>query len=207
MNYLAHIWLSGPDLHWQLGGLLGDFIKGPLPGTLSDRSGQPWPDAVRAGVHLHRLLDAWVERLPAYRACLRLLPAEHRRLGGVALDVYFDYLLVRHWPAFSERSLDQFSQQFYDFSALHSARLPERAERYLCRARAHHLFRGYGELTTYRQVLAAIEQRLRFPLDLRGAGESVLQQGAEIEVHFLELLPELRHWADAQRHSGRLCRR
>ena len=31
MNYLSHIYLSGDKLEAQLGGLLGDFLKGPLP--------------------------------------------------------------------------------------------------------------------------------------------------------------------------------
>nr|WP_237457494.1 ACP phosphodiesterase [Pseudomaricurvus sp. HS19] len=203
---MAHIWLSGPDLHWQLGGLLGDFIKGPLPDTLTDSSGRSWPPAVRGGVRLHRLLDARVEQLEDYRACLQLLPASRRRIAGVALDVYFDYLLVHHWAAFCEQPLDQFSQRFYDFSAQQGGRLPARAERYLGRARDNHLFRGYGELTTYRQVLAAIEQRLRYPLDLRAAGDAVVARGAEIEHHFLQLLPELRRWADAQRQQETLLR-
>ncbi len=206
MNYLAHIWLSGPDLHWQLGGLLGDFIKGPLPDLLPDSGGQPWPPAVRGGVRLHRLLDARVEQLPNYRACLQLLPPTQRRIAGVALDVYFDYLLVRHWSAFCDQPLDQFSRRFYDFSLQHAGRLPARAERYLGRARDNHLFRGYGELTTYRQVLAAIEQRLRFPLDLRAAGEAVVARGPDIEHHFLQLLPELRRWADTRREDEAILR-
>jgi len=30
MNYLAHLFLAPEDEDWQLGGILGDFVKGPI---------------------------------------------------------------------------------------------------------------------------------------------------------------------------------
>ncbi len=39
MNFLAHALLSGPDPALRVGGLIGDFVKGPLPGALEELRG------------------------------------------------------------------------------------------------------------------------------------------------------------------------
>ncbi|KKM01805.1 hypothetical protein LCGC14_1790730, partial [marine sediment metagenome] len=49
MNYLAHIYLSGDHPEVMVGGLLGDFVKGPLRGQL--------PRAIEEGIALHRKID------------------------------------------------------------------------------------------------------------------------------------------------------
>ena len=50
MNLLAHAVLAGSDPGLVVGGVLGDWIKGPLDGGLSDD--------LSAGVRLHRRIDA-----------------------------------------------------------------------------------------------------------------------------------------------------
>jgi len=58
MNFLAHAFLAGDDPALRVGGVVGDWIKGPLPGILS-------PDLAR-GVALHRAIDSFAETHPAF---------------------------------------------------------------------------------------------------------------------------------------------
>ena len=89
MNYLAHLLLSGPDRDMQVGGLLGDFVKGPLKGEL--------PTRVEQGIRLHRHIDTLTDGHPAFMAATRRLPGEWRRYRGILLDIYFDHLLACRW--------------------------------------------------------------------------------------------------------------
>ncbi len=57
MNFLMHAWLAGDASADRVGGLIGDFVKGPLPGNLA-------PD-LAAGVALHRRIDSFAETHPA----------------------------------------------------------------------------------------------------------------------------------------------
>ncbi|GAB3105592.1 DUF479 domain-containing protein [Aestuariicella hydrocarbonica] len=211
MNYLAHILLSGPDPDWQLGGFLGDFIKGPLPLTplvpeaasrssspdqraqpeLLDRQGDPWALGVLEGVRLHRRLDAHVDRREDYGQCLALLGSDYRRVGGIALDVLFDHLLVRHWARFSDEPLQAFSQRFYRLCEQRSQRLPPSAARFMARASQHDLFQGYGDRDLFLPVLQRIDERIRFETNLVAAGDAALQHYAALEHHFLQLMPHL----------------
>ena len=53
MNFLAHAWLAGESPALVVGGVFGDWVKGPLPGTL--------PADLARGVALHRAIDAFAE--------------------------------------------------------------------------------------------------------------------------------------------------
>ncbi|MEZ5628090.1 MAG: DUF479 domain-containing protein, partial [Rhodocyclaceae bacterium] len=59
MNFLAHLWLAGPDEGLRLGAVAGDFVKGALPGDL--------PSDIAAGVALHRAIDVYAETHPAFQ--------------------------------------------------------------------------------------------------------------------------------------------
>lgn len=211
MNYLAHILLSGSDPDWQLGGLLGDFVKGPIllaaqaePGNrpgLLDRQGQPWEEGVLAGIRLHRQLDAFVDAWSEYRDCLELLDRGYRRVGGIALDVYFDHLLARHWKQFSAIELATFSREFYQLCARQQPRLPEPAARFTSRAAESDLFQGYGRESLYLPVLQRIDERIRFDTNLLAAGEQVLARSAELEERFLYWMPQLLAKASELRES------
>ena len=202
MNYLAHVLLSGDHCHWQLGGYLGDFIKGPLPPQLLDTRGAPWQDEVREGVQLHRQLDAFVETLPAYQAALQLLGPQYRRVGGIVIDVMFDHLLVHHWQRYHEQSLQAFSGRFYRVCLDNRERLPERAARFISAAAQHDLFSAYGVESTYLAVVERIAGRLRYTTNLVQAGQESLQHLPALRPLFREIMPQLQQFASEYRRRS-----
>ena len=82
MNFLAHTVLAGADEADRIGGLLGDFIKGPLPAGL--------PPALASGVALHRAIDGFVDRHPAFLASRARVSPLRRRVAGVLVDLFYD---------------------------------------------------------------------------------------------------------------------
>lgn len=94
MNYLAHAVLAGPDPLLRLGGLMGDFVKGPLrpaPAHL--------PERLTQGLRLHRAIDAYAETHPAFRASRARVSPERRRVAGIMVDLFYDHFLARGWAA------------------------------------------------------------------------------------------------------------
>ena len=189
MNYLAHVLLSGSELEWQLGGFLGDFIKGPIASEqILDQQGLPWSLSVARGVALHRTLDAYVDQLPAYKHCIELLGPEYRRIGGIVMDVIFDHLLVNHWDNFGDQELLMFSRQFYRFCDDQHERLPVRAAGFIRAATDHDLFVAYGRADIISSVLGRIASRLKYATNLEEAGELALDKLDDFEPHFLEVM-------------------
>ena len=200
MNYLAHVLLSGQDPSWQLGGFLGDFIKGPLPDLLQidssqtvpdhliDAQGEPWATPILHGVKLHRRIDVFTDADTDYRRCLALLGPECRRFGGIALDVFVDHVLSRHWDRFHTQSLDVFSDNFYCLCETHRASLPVNAGRFMQSVAEHHLFAGYGRWEVFEQVLIRIDQRIRFESNVAEAGREIQKRYELLESILLPFI-------------------
>ncbi|WP_346838155.1 ACP phosphodiesterase [Microbulbifer sp. SAOS-129_SWC] len=183
MNYLAHLLLSGSDPDWRLGGLLGDFVKGPLVGER--------PAAIEAGIRLHRRIDAGTDAHPAYRAALTLLDPHWRRYAGIALDIWFDHLLARKWPQRCPQPLDDFCDQCWrDFHA-RSRYIPPRAQAFVARAEQFKLLQGYREREVIERTLARVGQRLRRPVALEELLPQLVAGGAPLERHFEQLFDDL----------------
>ncbi|MFA5632080.1 MAG: ACP phosphodiesterase [Porticoccaceae bacterium] len=182
MNYLAHIYLSGSDPDVQVGGLLGDFVKGPLKGEL--------PASVERGVRLHRRIDTTTDAHPAFRDALAAMPRPWRRFGGILLDVYFDHLLASDWQHFHRQSLDAFCQEFYRHLAARDEMLPPGARRFCDIAPRVRWLQSYAEPDNIPRMLDNIGQRLRQPMPLGEAWPYLDDQRASLETCFAQLMAE-----------------
>ena len=96
MNHFAHLVLSQPTVESTVGNLLGDFARGLDQSTLSP--------AVLAGLKNHRAVDRFTDNHPKVNALKQCFSKKRRRFAGIALDVYFDHLLMRHWHQFDQRN-------------------------------------------------------------------------------------------------------
>lgn len=117
MNHLAHLRLASPLGDARLGGLIGDFAKGELSGR--------FPRAVEIEARLHRRIDSMTDAHPYVRAAKHAFPAPLRRFAGIALDIYWDHLLLREWDALSGEPFEAFEAQTYDLMRTRRALAPE----------------------------------------------------------------------------------
>lgn len=183
MNYLAHLLLSGPDPDWRLGGLLGDFVKGPLTGER--------PAAIEAGIRLHRRIDADTDRHPAYREATRCLDPSWRRYAGIILDIWFDHLLNRQWSRWHAEVLEEFCDQCWrDFHA-RSRYIPPRAQTFIQRAEQFKLLESYGDEAVIARTLERVGQRLRRPVALHEALPELRSARRPLQQNFEQLFEDL----------------
>ncbi len=100
MNILFHMVLSGADEQLMVGNFMGDFVKGPLTDVYAPR--------IRQGLALHRKIDSFAQRDPAFQASrLRLSP----RFGlyrGVLVDLFYDHFLARGWSEWSQMPFEEY---------------------------------------------------------------------------------------------------
>lgn len=197
MNFLAHALLAGDDAPDRVGGVLGDFVKGPLPAGL--------PPDLAAGVALHRAIDSFADRHPAFIASRARISPLRRRVGGVLVDLFYDHLLARDWREHGPGALDDYTATLYQaLDALGDA-FPERAREVAFRMREN------DWLASYRQVEAvgrAIDRmavyRLRRANPLAGGIDEFLNDPAGFASDFRRFFPDAlrfaREWR--QRRAG-----
>ena len=180
MNYLAHIYLSGTDPQHQLGGLLGDFVKGPLRAE--------YPDKIEQGIRLHRRIDSVTDSDSGFRQRLVAIPKPWRRFGGIILDVYFDHLLASQWQNFHDEQLDDYCQRFYSVLHQHHGILPERARHFAKRAPEINWLENYANRDMIPLMLNNLGKRLRHPVRLGDALPELYPQIPMIEQTFTSLM-------------------
>ena len=183
MNFLAHAFLAGPADADRIGGLMGDFVKGILPAGL--------PPDLASGVALHRAIDSFADRHPAFIASRTRVRPLRRRVSGVLIDLFYDHLLARDWSRHASGTLAQFTTGVYAALADYEADLPERAHE------VAGLMRRYDWLGSYRHVEAvgqAIDRmsvyRLQRANPLAGGIEEFLADPAGYAADFDAFLPD-----------------
>lgn len=183
MNYLAHIALAGANPEHRVGGLLGDFVRGPLSGQL--------PIAIENGITAHRKLDAFVDQQPEIQLFLQRFEKPMRRYAGIVADVVYDHLLAREWTQYYQQPLEDFCQEFYVQLAVYGDRLPPRAQHFLEHAPKIGWLESYSNVDNLPLILQRIGQRFRQPVALQDALPIVVQHQAAIRTEFHQLYPRL----------------
>lgn len=195
MNYLAHALLAGPDPADRLGAMLGDFVKGPLPGGL--------PAPVAAGVKLHRRIDSFADTHPAFNQSRARVSPQRRRYAGIMIDMFYDHLLARHWEEYSGQLLEDFAAEVYALMLAHAELLPPRLRHILPFMQADDWLTSYGSLEAIGAALDRLaEKRLARPNTLGGSVVELETCYGEFERDFLAFFPDAQAYADEFR-----CRR
>lgn len=164
MNFLAHAVLAGDDPALIVGGVVGDWIKGPLPGALP-------PDLAR-GVALHRAIDSHAETHPAFQRSRNRIAADRRRYAGVLVDIFYDHLLARDWVRLRPMALDLFCTDVYRHIDARLAELPEHAHTAMRLMADENWLRSYADLTGIADVLQRMGRRARQPNPLSGGEQA-----------------------------------
>jgi len=191
MNFLAHLRLGPADPQQALGGLLGDFVRGPVAAIAL-------PDPVRQGIWLHRRIDAFTDRHPLVLRSKTRISGERRRYAGIMVDMFYDHLLARNWTQFADQPLAMFTAQMYQAVLSQQALMPERARAVLVRMAEQDWLGSYAELQNLHQALDNMARRLRPGNPLPGAVDELERDYQGFENDFLAFMPEVIEFAESQ---------
>lgn len=184
MNHFAHLVLSQPTLESTVGNLLGDFARGLDHDSL--------PQAVMAGLDNHRAVDRFTDAHPRVQAMKRVFSEQRRRFAGIALDIYFDHLLINHWQQFEQRHLESLIGEFYQRMVEGREMMPDGNMRYVTRRIVEYdWFGSYRNIEAVAESLDRVAARIRFANRFDNAIEDLLRNHAMIRDGFLEFYPQL----------------
>lgn len=187
MNFLAHAMLAGNDPALIVGGVVGDWIKGPLPGLLP-------PDLAR-GVALHRAIDSHAETHPAFQRSRNRVAADRRRYAGILVDIFYDHLLARDWVRHQPMELDAFCTGVYRHIAGRLNELPEHAHPAMHLMARENWLLSYNGLDGIADVLHRMSQRARRPNPLAGGEQAFVADSVGFAEDFAWWLADARNFA------------
>lgn len=166
MNFLAHALLAGDKPALIVGGVVGDWIKGYLPGAL--------PDDLAQGVALHRAIDHFSESHPAFNRSRARVSPTRRRYAGVLVDVFYDHLLARNWDSIHQQPLHEYCETVYGFIRERLKDLPATAQPALALMAKEDWLSSYAQIDGIADVLSRMSRRARQPNPLMHGEQELL---------------------------------
>jgi acyl carrier protein phosphodiesterase len=191
MNHFAHLVLSQATVESTVGNLLGDFARGV------DVTALPAP--VHAGLLNHRAVDRFTDSHPLVLEMKRCFSRPRRRFAGIALDIYFDHLLLSHWERFEQRGLDDLIDEFYRRMAVGRSLMPGTEMRRVTRRMIDYdWFGSYRDADAIAETLDRVAARIRFANEFDNAIEDLQRHHPFIRDGFFEFYPQLQQYITEQ---------
>jgi len=193
MNFLAHAYLAGDDPALIVGGVVGDWIKGLLPGAL--------PADLARGVALHRAIDSHAETHPAFCRSRNRMSAARRRYAGVLVDIFYDHLLARDWAQHHDDALAAYCARIYRLVEARLDDLPEPARHVLRLMASEDWLQSYAEIDGIADVLRRMSRRARQPNPLAGGETEFANEAAGFAEDFKVWLKDAQGFVTSARRA------
>lgn len=190
MNYLVHLYLAGADPELQLGGLMGDFVKGPIP----DR----YPEKLARGLHLHRRIDSLAQNSQHTRQSRQRLRPKFGHGRGIIVDIFYDHFLANAWSEYSQEPLPDYASRIYQLLADNHPQLPDQLQQIAPRMAQDNWLVSYRQRVVVARALNRIAQRLSKPLPLGEATDDLAAHEALFQQDFKNFMAEATAFAKAE---------
>lgn len=175
----------------RLGGLMGDFVRGPIDPTL--------PRGIRQGIALHRAIDSYTDQHSEIAALKAQFEPPFRRYAGILIDIWFDHLLARDFSRWSAVPLQTFSDDVIGLLHMHESELPDSLNRFARYLHARRLPAAYAEREMISEVLAGVGSRLQRANPLARGLLEISRLELELAQAFARFFPQLTHFAASWR--------
>ena len=183
MNYLAHIYLSGNNDLLKIGNFMADSIRG--------KSYLDYPDEVQKGILLHRFIDTFTDAHPIYRKSKHRLHTQYHHYSGVIMDIVYDHFLAKNWNVYSDESLENYAETFYQLLQDNYSILTEKTKEMLPTMIANNWLLSYASLTGLEMILCNMDRRTKNRVNMHKAIVEVEQFYEEFEEEFFLFFKDL----------------
>jgi acyl carrier protein phosphodiesterase len=187
LNFLAHTYLSGNDDDLKIGNFLGDFVKG----RLNKISHAQYAKGVVNGMSLHREIDFFTDSHPIVRQSIDRLQPKYHKFSGIVVDMFYDHVLAKNFQQYSEITLSEYSQAFYQLLEKRKDEIPDAMERMVNSMVKRNWFLSYETYEGIEWALTGISKRLSFKSDIENATEDLRRDYDLYEAEFRMFFPEL----------------
>jgi len=183
MNYLAHLYLADNSPGSLIGGLLGDFVKGPLDNA--------YDDDITKGTLIHRRIDSFSDSHEKVFESKRLISPKRSRFSDIIIDVCFDHFLARSWSEYSNEELADFTRKVYVLLSKYSHILPYKPRSIIPKMIEEDWLGSYQYIEGIGQIMDRVSRRLTRGEGMLGAVKELETNYEKMEENFKSFFPEL----------------
>lgn len=184
MNYLAHLYLSGPSDGIRLGNFIGDYVKG-------NRFSR-YPPEIRKGILLHRQIDSFMDEHPLSHTSAELFRARYTRFSRVVIDVVYDHYLAKNWDKYSDQSLHDFVNEVHKLFISHYFILPPQVRQFLPFLIRSRRMENYQHLSGIEKTLKIMASHTILPDHSAWAVEQIVKNDRQLQEQFTGFFEDIR---------------
>lgn len=185
MNYLGHALLSLGDPEILAGNMIGDFVKG-------SNILVTFPEGIRAGIILHRKIDAFADAHPATLKAKNLFRPDYRLYAGAFVDSLYDHFLANDPHYFpTEKSLFDFSQQVYENLTAQQEILPEKFRQMMPYMFSNNWLYNYRTLQGMKQSFGGLVRRAKYLDNSDKAYELLVTHYYELNQYYFDFIDDM----------------
>ena len=184
MNYLAHLYLSGPSDGVRLGNFIGDYVKG-------NRFSR-YPPEIRKGILLHRQIDSFMDEHPLSHASAELFRARYTRFSRVIIDVVYDHYLAKNWDKYSDQSLHDFVNEVHKLFITNYFILPPQVRQFLPFLIRSRRMENYKNLSGIEKTLKIMASHTILPDHSAWAVEQIVKNDRQLQEQFTGFFEDIR---------------
>ncbi|MBD2667412.1 hypothetical protein B6N60_04012 [Richelia sinica FACHB-800] len=187
MNWLAHLFLSEPNVEMRLGNLLADIVKGGERHQLNS--------TIQRGINCHQIIDQFTDNHLIVKRSKQRINSNYRRFAGIIVDIFYDHFLAANWSEYTTISLDDFTTEIYTSFQNYPGYLPVIVKEVITRVKDKDLLGSYRQIAGVENSLLRISKRLSLRqkkiFNLNPAIIELTSQYTEFQQDFQEFFPEL----------------
>ncbi len=183
MNFLAHLYLSGEDEDIIIGNFIADHVKG--------RAIEKYGEGIRAGIYLHREIDAYTDAHPLFIRSKNRLSPTYRKYAGVITDMFYDHFLSAYWKDYSSESIDAFTKRMYKVIFKKYIILPPKTQRILPFMASDNWLKSYGTFQGIERALKGMDRRTPFDSGMGNATKDLKADYTLYLEEFRQFFPQI----------------
>ncbi|MFO0012987.1 MAG: ACP phosphodiesterase [Planctomycetota bacterium] len=192
MNWLAHAFLSPPDVEFRLGNLLADMIRGRSRAAMSAR--------FLEGVRHHQAIDAFTDTHRIVSRSRGRIGGRFGHANGILIDIFYDHFLAVDWERYSHEPLDVFTESVYVDMRSGIAGFPDDARQAMVQIADDDRLGLYRSLDgiedSLRRVSKRLARRIGKDLGLERGIEELVDNFEGLQEDFHAFFPDLYRYSD-----------
>jgi acyl carrier protein phosphodiesterase len=150
-----------------------------------------FPAQIQKGVLLHRAIDTFTDTHPITRKSSKRLHSRYRHYSMVIVDIYYDHFLARNWDAYSDVTLEMFTDNFYTLLEDNLHLMPETVQQMTPYMITDNWLLSYRDLAGIHRVLKGLNRRTGLKSGMDQAVEELEDFYGEFEAEFTAFFDEL----------------
>ena len=165
---------------------MGDTVRG--------KQYLDYPEEVQRGILLHRQIDTFTDAHLLFRESKRRLVPHYGHYAGVITDIFYDYLLTKHWYTFSSEDLDSYIERFYRLLQERKEVLNPQMQSIAGYMIRDNWLKAYQTYSGLAQILYQMDRRTEFRSQMQYAVTSLQAEEPLFEAEFLPFFKEIQEF-------------